>query len=86
MLKIKLSDQDTENRRLKDFINKVEPCNNELQQTIRTLERKLNLLETNNNGHIMIAPVTNNRLNYISMQGSEDSSYSLRLDYENNKT
>ena len=42
---LKLAGKDKENRRLEDYINKIEARNNELQQTIRTLKRIISLLE-----------------------------------------
>ena len=38
---LNLSDKEKENRRLEDYINKVEVRNTQLQQTLRTLKRKI---------------------------------------------
>ena len=78
---LKLSDKDKENRRLEDYINKVEARNNELQQTIRTLQRKISLLEHCNFEKSKTTPLIENTLNYSTIQGTEEQNH--RMDYQN---
>ena len=77
---LKLSDKDKENRRLEDYINKVEARNNELQQTIRTLQRKISLLEPCNFEKSKTIPLIENTLNYSTIQGTEEQNH--RMDYQ----
>ena len=53
----RLLEQNKENRRLADYISKVEARNNEMQHTIRTLQRKISIIEqdkvVNNTGMSM---------------------------------
>ena len=44
----KITENASETRRLQDYIQKVEARNHELETTIKTLNRKINLLETDN--------------------------------------
>ena len=45
MREFRLLEQNKKKRRLEDYMNKVEARNNELQHTVRTLERRISILE-----------------------------------------
>ena len=77
---LKLSDKDKENRRLEDYINKVEARNNELQQTIRTLQRKISLLEPCNFEKSKTTPLLEKTFNCSTIQGTEEQNH--RMDYQ----
>ena len=77
---LELSDKDKENRRLEDYINKVEARNNELQQTIRTLKRKISLLEPCNFEKSKTTPLIENTLNYSTIQDTKEQNH--RMDYQ----
>ena len=45
MREFRLLEQNKKKRRLEDYMNKVEARNNELQHTVRPLERRISILE-----------------------------------------
>ena len=82
MRESRLLEQNKENRRLEDYINKVEARNNELQHTVRTLQRRIIILEHDGMVASTSASINQDQNHYLHSKG-QSADVNIKQNFNN---
>ena len=78
----RLLEQNKENRRLEGYINKVEARNNELQHTVRTLQRRISILEHDGMVASASASINQDQNHYLHSKG-QSADVNIKQNFNN---